>query len=280
MKGGDNVQVKLKKTGYRKAIIITLSITMLSLLILGCPQKKTDEINKDASKEEKETGIEFKNQELSISTEMLEENLFDKDIQIIDVRSEEDYSNSHIKGAINIPIEKTVDDESEIPGMVTTKEKFEKLISDSGISNDTRIVLYDAGSAPFAGRFFWVFEYFGNYKAAVLDGGFKKWQGEGRDISKEVTETGKSDFKATVNKDVNITFKEVKEIIEEEDDNVIFVDTRPVNEWLTGHLPAAVRLDWVVLFTKDDHPVLKPAEELQKIFDDAGITRDKDLVLY
>src|SRR5215831_7982594 len=49
-----------------------------------------------------------------------------------------------------------------------------------GIGEGTRVVLYSIGSMMWATRFWWMLRALGFDAAAVLDGGFDKWQAEGR----------------------------------------------------------------------------------------------------
>jgi thiosulfate/3-mercaptopyruvate sulfurtransferase len=52
-----------------------------------------------------------------------------------------------------------------------------------GVSDDSRVVLYDAGASMWATRVWWMLRAFGFERAAVLNGGWKKWTAEGRPTS-------------------------------------------------------------------------------------------------
>ena len=49
-----------------------------------------------------------------------------------------------------------------------------------GIGDDTQVVTYATANHWWATRLWWMLRVFGHDKAAVLDGGFQKWQREGR----------------------------------------------------------------------------------------------------
>jgi thiosulfate/3-mercaptopyruvate sulfurtransferase len=51
-----------------------------------------------------------------------------------------------------------------------------------GIGEGARVVLYSIGSMMWATRFWWMLKSLGFDGAAVLDGGFDKWQAEGRPV--------------------------------------------------------------------------------------------------
>ena len=63
-----------------------------------------------------------------------------------------------------------------------------------GITQDSRVVVYDALDGIWAARVWWVLRAFGHDKVAVLDVGLKKWRSEGRTLEygsvPSVTPTG------------------------------------------------------------------------------------------
>jgi thiosulfate/3-mercaptopyruvate sulfurtransferase len=278
-KGGEKNLMR-KRRAWAKTVGLLLGLIFTVLIIggfvSGCQQVKEKEKEKRVEK----ASVEFENPDLLVSTDWLEQHLTDEDIKIVDVRSEEDYKKGHIPGAVNLPVKKTVDADNPIPGMVAPKEKIEELLGNLGISNEDRVIVYDKGGTPFAGRVFWILDYYGHEKVSVLDGGIEKWQKDGRELSTEIPEVEKTTYVAKPDPSKNATKEQVSKWIKEKPENMIFVDTRPLSEWITGHLPDAVRLDWVELLTDDEPPLLKSAPELQKIFEKAGITKDKEVVLY
>lgn len=69
---------------------------------------------------------------------------------------------------------------------------------------------------------------------------------------------------------------------------VKFIDARPAenytgeaNVWVrNGHIPGAVNVTWKTLMDEKNPHKLKPPAEIQKIFADAGITKDDDIIFY
>jgi thiosulfate/3-mercaptopyruvate sulfurtransferase len=51
-----------------------------------------------------------------------------------------------------------------------------------GVSNTTRVVTYSTSLVWWATRVWWLLHEFGHDSAAVLDGGWQKWQREGRAV--------------------------------------------------------------------------------------------------
>ncbi len=89
---------------------------------------------------------------------------------------------AHIPGARYFDIDEFADQDSDLPHMVPTAGRFEKLASAAGISNATRVVFYDQKGIASSARGWWLLELFGHDKAAVLDGGLPKWRKEGRAV--------------------------------------------------------------------------------------------------
>ncbi|MGX9350280.1 sulfurtransferase [Shimia sp. W99] len=53
-----------------------------------------------------------------------------------------------------------------------------------GVSDGTRVVLFSRTTLPWATRFWWMLRWIGFDNAAILNGGFAKWQAEGRPVEK------------------------------------------------------------------------------------------------
>jgi thiosulfate/3-mercaptopyruvate sulfurtransferase len=90
------------------------------------------------------------------------------------------FEHAHIPGARFFDIEHIADTETDLPHMVPSAGRFERLVAALGISNGSRIVFYDQKGIFSAPRGWWMMRLFGHDAVAVLDGGLPKWRGEGR----------------------------------------------------------------------------------------------------
>ena len=131
-----------------------------------------------------------------VTSDWLENNL--NDVKIIDCswhmpgidrNPKEEYSKNHIPGAIFFDLDKNSDQDTDLPHMLPTKEKWEEIVSSMGISNTDRIVIYDNSDVLSSCRGWYNFIYFGHDKhlVSVLDGGLKKWLIENRKTTSEKT---------------------------------------------------------------------------------------------
>jgi thiosulfate/3-mercaptopyruvate sulfurtransferase len=126
-----------------------------------------------------------------VSTDWLSAHLKDPDLRILDgtlfmadegrdARAE--YEAAHIPGARFFDINDISDARSELPHMVPPVEKFMSRLRAMGVGDGHQVVVYDAKGLFSAARVWWLFRLMGQENIAVLDGGFPKWQAEGRPI--------------------------------------------------------------------------------------------------
>jgi len=124
-----------------------------------------------------------------VSTDWLEENLYRKNLVILDIRSTGDYAAGHIPGAINEPLVDIFDTKwaiSDFAGLwleVPEKDDLFETIADLGITHHSWVVIVTApnpSEPPFYGlanatRVAITLIYAGVKNVAILDGGYPKW---------------------------------------------------------------------------------------------------------
>ena len=95
-----------------------------------------------------------------------------------------EYDAAHIPGAVFLDIQGAISDpDTRLRFMAPTAERFADAMGGLGIGDESRVVLYSAGSIMWATRVWWMLRAFGFDRAAVLDGGWEKWKAEGRPVS-------------------------------------------------------------------------------------------------
>jgi len=93
-----------------------------------------------------------------------------------------EYEAAHIPGARFFDIDEIADLRSELPHMAPPVEKFMSRMRAMGVGDGHQVVVYDGAGLLSAARVWWLFRLMGHKDVAVLDGGFPKWQAEGRPI--------------------------------------------------------------------------------------------------
>lgn len=250
--------------------------------VTATPAAKSAAAKADASSA---SATGFANPNLLVQAKWLSDNLGDANLRIIDARTADDYKAGHIKGAVSLPVELAFNP-SGPKQMVGSPEQIEQLFGEKGIGNDTRVIVYDIGKETKAARVLWTLEYFGHTNVAVLDGGFKRWQKDSLPTATEETRPTPAKFTAKVNTKVNATKEDILAILKKP--GYALVDARSPEEYRGedvrakrgGHIPGAVNIDWRDLFTSDDAPVLKSAADLAKMYETAGVTKDKNTFVY
>ncbi len=170
------------------------------------------------------------------------------------------------------------------------KVNIEKLLSRSGITNDSTVIVYGE-VAGVGGWIFWLLKIFGHQDVRILDGGRNKWIAEKRPLApvKPVTNptqyhTQEPDFKLrALYGDVCNSINQPDKIIldvrtPQEYSGEWFYDKPPENGQDTGHIPGAIHLYYESSLNKDG--ILKPIEELRNIYESKGITAEKEIIPY
>lgn len=126
-----------------------------------------------------------------VSTDWLAAHLNDPDLRLIDASwhmpaagrdARAEYHDAHIPGARFFDVDAISDLQSELPHMAPPVELFISRMRAMGIGDGHQIVVYDNSDVRSAARVWWLFRLMGKQDVAVLDGGFAKWQAEGRAI--------------------------------------------------------------------------------------------------
>ncbi len=139
----------------------------------------------------------FAQPEYLVTTDWLARHLNDSDVRVLDcsthlpplpdfslyevVPGRADFEKAHIPGASFVDIEHEVSTpHPRLHFMLPDAERFAAAMAALGIGDDTLVVTYSTASHWWATRMWWMLRVFGHDRAAVLDGGFQKWQAEAR----------------------------------------------------------------------------------------------------
>ncbi len=126
-----------------------------------------------------------------VSTDWLAAHLNDPDLRVFDAswylpdmnrNARAEYAAAHIPGARFFDIDEISDQRSALPHMAPPPEKFISRMRAMGVGDGHHVVVYDGAGLFSAARVWWLFRLFGKTDIAVLDGGFPKWQAEGRAV--------------------------------------------------------------------------------------------------
>src|SRR5512142_2033696 len=133
--------------------------------------------------------------EYLVDTDWVVAHLNDPKVRIIE--SDEDpllYPMGHIPGAVQVDWFTTL--QHPLRRDFLTKEQFEELACELGITNDTTVVFYGDKSNWFACYALWLFQYYGHQNVRIMNGGRLKWEQEKRPLVKDVASYPASKYKA------------------------------------------------------------------------------------
>jgi thiosulfate/3-mercaptopyruvate sulfurtransferase len=89
------------------------------------------------------------------------------------------FMDGHIPGARFVDIDAISEQASALPDMLPAPAAFASAVGGMGISNHSRVVVYDQRGIFSAARLWWMFRVFGHDDVAVLDGGLPAWVASG-----------------------------------------------------------------------------------------------------
>ncbi len=165
-----------------------------------------------------------------VETDWLEKNL--NRVKIIDCswhmpitkrNGFEEYKKEHIPNAIFFDLDKNSKSDTNLPHMLTDIKSWEEIMNNMGISNDSRIVVYDNSDVISACRCWYNLIYFGHDPnlVHVLNGGFKKWKRENRVTNNDCVITKTSKYLCKENCNLVKSKKQIDENIIKMEFNVI-----------------------------------------------------------
>src|ERR1700674_4925799 len=107
----------------------------------------------------------------------------ESDVPYVVVPGHDSFSAAHVPGADFLDLQGEFSDAAtRLRFMMPPVAQLEAAFGRHGVGNDARVVLYSVGTMMWATRFWWMLKSLGFDGAAVLDGGFDKWQAEGRPL--------------------------------------------------------------------------------------------------
>jgi thiosulfate/3-mercaptopyruvate sulfurtransferase len=193
------------------------------------------------------------------------------------------YDEGHIPGAVgwNWSTQLCDTDRRDI----LSKGDFESLMQAAGITPETTIVLYGDNNNWFAAWAFWQAKIYGHADARLLDGGRRKWLEMGGDLTDEVPMPARTKYAAKAFLDDVRRDSAAKKIglvdvrsLAEFTGEILAPPGLPETCQRGGHIPGASSIPWGKVCREDG--TFRSREELDKIYADAGISRDKPVVTY
>ena len=184
-----------------------------------------------------------------------------------------DWEQSHIPGSAHVDLLTQISDvSSPYPCMLPPAEQFGAAMSELGVGDGTRVVLYDSAINTWAARVWWMLRAFGFDNAAVLDGGWRSWTQDGRPTTADPAPTyPPGTFVARPRPGLFVGKDDVLSALDQPDDCI--VDALPQAMYCgerqdyarPGHIPGARNVSFLDLVDRATHRYL-PKDQLRAAF--------------
>ena len=209
-------------------------------------------------------------------------------VRIIDMRTSLlDYLKGHLPNAVYLSSEVLQVPRNGVPAQAPDRITIEKTMGEFlGVSNDMWVVLYSEKSNPNATYLAWTLDYSGYKRVVVLNGGWEKWVSEKLPTTQEYPVLTPKKFFGKAIRETLAEKSWVGDHLRQR--GVVIVDTRSPKQYSgeegeeirRGHIPGARNVFWETTLEGEETKVWKKKEELEKLFSDAGVTRDKEVIVH
>ena len=231
-----------------------------------------------------------------VETDWLEKNI--SNVKIIDCswhmpqtkrNGYNEYKIQHIPEAIFFDLDSNSKKNTNLPHMMVEIKNWEKIVSEMGIKEQDKIVVYDNSDVASACRCWFNFIYFGHNPKLVhvLNGGLQKWMTEKRKVITDLPKIQKSNYKCIEKKELIKN----KDLIDKNIDNQEFkvVDARS-KERFEGKVPEPrkglrsgnIKNSFCIPFSRclNEDKTFKKKEDLQNIFKSSLQNFDEKYVVF
>lgn len=213
--------------------------------------------------------------DMRVDKAYVESKLKANDSVIVDGRNSDAFVDGHIPGAKSLVAARLLtEDKKVLPEDVLTN-----LLASRGIDKEKEILSY-CGSGVAAANNYIALRNLGYKNVRIYDESWDEWSRDpqagqslalgnyafsGEDVSADAS--GGPKF---------LSAEQVKELAQNPD--VVVVDVRSPSDYSAGQIPGSVNVFWDT--TLDENRVLKDPAELKRIYEAAGVTPDKQVILF
>ncbi|MEU4812311.1 sulfurtransferase [Nocardia fluminea] len=225
-----------------------------------------------------------------VSVDWAEENLNAPGVVFVEVDEDTSaYEGGHIEGAVRLDWKTDLQD--QVRRDFVNQEQFSDLLSARGIANDDTVVLYGGNNNWFAAYAYWYFKLYGHNDVKLLDGGRKKWELDGRPLSRDAVTRPATQYKAAA---PDLSIRAFRDEVIAAIGTKNLVDVRSPDEFSgkilapahlpqeqsqrPGHIPGAINVPWSKAANEDG--TFRSDADLAELYKDAGLDGEKETIAY
>lgn len=203
---------------------------------------------------------------------------------LIDLRPPDAYAAGHIPGAVHLDLFGLSLIDTDPAPLRAFMWMIEHVLASRGVDAAHPVVVYDEQSGVRAARAFWFLEYFGHPSVRLLNGGFGAWTRAGLPVTRDAAPLKPSTWTGSRESQALATWQDVRRSLDRR--LAVILDTRSDEEHCGtlvraargGAIPGAVHIEWTRNLGPDG--AFKPAGELRRMYEAAGVTPDRDVITY
>jgi thiosulfate/3-mercaptopyruvate sulfurtransferase len=234
---------------------------------------------------------DYANPDALVSTEWVAQHLDDGTFKLVEVDEDTDaYEKGHIPGAVSFHWRNELQD--PVIRDFVSKERFEQLLGNKGISNDELVVLYGGNNNWFSAYAYWYFKVYRHDNVKLMNGGRKKWELEGRPLSADKPAVSRGKYSAG---EPDMSIRALRDEVIGKVGSVPMVDVRSPDEFSgklaapahlpqeqaqrRGHIPGAQNKPWSQAANEDG--TFKSADDLKAIYQqELGLSPAEETIAY
>jgi thiosulfate/3-mercaptopyruvate sulfurtransferase len=201
-------------------------------------------------------------QDLFVSAQWLAEHLSAPDLIVFDASwhmpnayrdPKAEFLAEHIPGAVFFDIDDIADHTTDLPHMLPDAAAFSLAMSELGLGDGMRAIVYDSLGLFSAPRLWWTLKTFGVSDVSILEGGLPKWKSEGRALEAGETPRSPARFTSKFDRRLVADAADVQKALSERSHQVVDVRSaarfsgrapEPRPGLRSGHMPGALNLPW------------------------------------
>lgn len=193
------------------------------------------------------------------------------DVHILDPRPVDHYARGHLPGAVNVPLERLLDEK----GALLSNDELGAAFGKVGVDETKRSLVYDGADGRRGALMSWVLEYLGRGEVSLCALLYEGWAKQGYPTSTQPEIPTPCQFNININPNKRASLNEL-----DSPNPPKLIDLRSAEEFnASGRLPSASNLPWTE-YLGDDYQLLRPDNELSQRLRNIGVGRMDKVVTY